>query len=117
MTKAGPIRLRPILMTAVATLMAAIPPALGLGSGSEIRKPMSIAVIGGLVVSTILSLVVVAAFYVVADKWFKKKSGPVKASLATEVPLVEMPSGQSGSAMSITRLPEMSSRQPGGRIT
>jgi len=104
-------------MTAVATLMAAIPPALGLGSGSEIRKPMPIAVIGGLVVSTILSLVVVAAFYVVADKWFKKKSGPVKASLATEVPLVEMPSGQSGSAMSITRLPEMSSRQPGGRIT
>jgi len=68
MEKAGPIRLRPILMTAVATLMAAIPPALGLGSGSEIRTPMAIAVIGGLVLSTALSLVVVPAFYVIAEK-------------------------------------------------
>jgi len=73
MEKAGPIRLRPILMTAVATLMAAIPPALGLGSGSEIRTPMAIAVIGGLVLSTVLSLVVVPAFYVVTDKMGRKK--------------------------------------------
>ncbi len=72
MEKAGPIRLRPILMTAVATLMAAIPPALGLGSGSEIRTPMAIAVIGGLVLSTVLSLIVVPAFYVVVDKGGRK---------------------------------------------
>jgi multidrug efflux pump len=68
MEKAGPIRLRPILMTATATLMAAIPPALGLGPGSEIRAPMAVAVIGGLVLSTVLSLVVVPAFYVIADR-------------------------------------------------
>jgi len=74
MEKAGPIRLRPILMTATATMMAAIPPALGIGSGSEIRMPMAIAVIGGLVVSTALSLLVVPAFYVVADKLSKKKA-------------------------------------------
>jgi hydrophobe/amphiphile efflux-1 (HAE1) family protein len=67
MEKAGPVRLRPILMTSVATLMAALPPALGLGPGSEIRTPMAIAVIGGLVVSTALSLLVVPAFYVTAD--------------------------------------------------
>ena len=67
MLKAGPMRLRPILMTSVATMMAAIPPALGLGSGSEIRTPMAIAVIGGLIVSTALSLLVVPAFYVTAD--------------------------------------------------
>jgi len=73
MEKAGPIRLRPILMTATATLMAAMPPALGLGSGAEIRRPMGIAVIGGLVLSTVLSLVVVPAFYVVSDKLGKKK--------------------------------------------
>jgi multidrug efflux pump subunit AcrB len=73
MKKAGPIRLRPILMTATATLMAAIPPALGLGSGSEIRVPMAIGVIGGLVLSTALSLLVVPAFYVVADKLGRKK--------------------------------------------
>jgi multidrug efflux pump len=73
MRRAGPIRLRPILMTATATLMAAIPPALGLGPGSEIRMPMAIAVIGGLVLSTMLSLLVVPAFYVLADKLFKKR--------------------------------------------
>jgi len=67
MERAGPVRLRPILMTSVATLMAAIPPALGLGAGSEIRTPMAIAVIGGLVLSTALSLLVVPAFYVTAD--------------------------------------------------
>jgi multidrug efflux pump len=67
MEKAGPIRLRPILMTAIATLMAAIPPALGIGAGSEIRMPMAIAVIGGLTLSTVLSLVVVPAFYVASD--------------------------------------------------
>jgi multidrug efflux pump len=74
MEKAGPIRLRPILMTATATLMAAIPPALGLGSGSEIRTPMAIAVIGGLVLSTALSLVVVPSFYVIAER-VKTKNG------------------------------------------
>jgi multidrug efflux pump len=74
MEKAGPIRLRPILMTATATMMAAIPPALGIGSGSEIRMPMAIAVIGGLVLSTALSLIVVPAFYVVSDRLAKKKT-------------------------------------------
>ncbi|HET9233353.1 MAG TPA: efflux RND transporter permease subunit, partial [Candidatus Eisenbacteria bacterium] len=64
---AGPRRLRPILMTSIATMMAAIPPALGLGPGSEIRTPMAIAVIGGLVVSTALSLIVVPTFFVTAD--------------------------------------------------
>jgi len=78
MEKAGPIRLRPILMTATATMMAAIPPALGLGPGSEIRMPMAIGVIGGLVLSTALSLVVVPAFYVIADRLFKKKRGLVE---------------------------------------
>ena len=68
MEQAGPIRLRPILMTATATMMAALPPALGIGAGAEIRMPMGIAVIGGLLLSTALSLVVVPAFYVVSDK-------------------------------------------------
>jgi multidrug efflux pump subunit AcrB len=78
MLRAGPIRLRPILMTATATMMAAVPPALGLGPGSEIRMPMAIAVIGGLVLSTILSLVVVPSFYVIADRVFKRKRRPVE---------------------------------------
>jgi len=68
MLTAGPVRLRPILMTSVATAMAAVPAALGLGAGSETRTPMAIAVIGGLAVSTLLSLYVVPSFYVVADR-------------------------------------------------
>ncbi|MFO0611819.1 MAG: efflux RND transporter permease subunit [Polyangiaceae bacterium] len=68
MQRAGPIRLRPILMTTVATMMSAVPPVLGLGPGSETRGPMGAAVLGGLTVSTVLSLVIVPAFYVVTDK-------------------------------------------------
>ena len=68
MLKAGPVRLRPILMTSIATLMAAIPPALGLGAGTEIRAPMAIAVIGGVLFSTATSLVVVPAFYLTLDR-------------------------------------------------
>jgi hydrophobe/amphiphile efflux-1 (HAE1) family protein len=68
MMKAGPVRLRPILMTALATLMAAVPSAMGLGPGKETRGPMADAVIGGLLLSTVLSLFVVPAFYVVADR-------------------------------------------------
>jgi len=75
MLEAGPVRLRPILMTSVATLMAAVPASLALGEGSEVRAPMAIAVIGGLVISTALSLLVVPAFYVVADRvveWLRR---------------------------------------------
>jgi hydrophobe/amphiphile efflux-1 (HAE1) family protein len=72
MRRAGPVRLRPILMTAVATLMAAVPSALGLGPGAETRGPMADAIIGGLALSTVLSLFVVPAFYVLAD-WFKQR--------------------------------------------
>src|SRR5688500_6934080 len=64
MLHAGPVRLRPILMTSMATMMAAIPPALALGPGSETRGPMAVAIIGGLVISTALSLLVVPAFFV-----------------------------------------------------
>ncbi len=75
MTLAGPIRLRPILMTSGATMLAAIPLALNLGPGGEIRAPMAIAVIGGVLVSTLLSLIVVPAIYVLIDRflrWFSR---------------------------------------------
>ena len=60
---AGPIRLRPILMTSFATLAAAIPPALALGPGAESRIPMAITVIGGVIVSTFFTLLVVPCAY------------------------------------------------------
>ncbi len=61
--KAAPIRFRPIVMTSVSTIAAAIPPALAFGPGAETRIPMAIAVIGGMTVSTILTLFVVPAAY------------------------------------------------------
>jgi hydrophobe/amphiphile efflux-1 (HAE1) family protein len=61
--KACPIRLRPILMTSFATIAAALPLALALGPGAELRAPMAIAVIGGVLVSTLLTLFVVPCVY------------------------------------------------------
>jgi hydrophobe/amphiphile efflux-1 (HAE1) family protein len=78
MKRAGPVRLRPILMTAVATLMAAVPSAMGLGPGAETRGPMADAIIGGLILSTALSLFVVPAFYVVTDRIKQRLSGGKK---------------------------------------
>jgi multidrug efflux pump subunit AcrB len=79
MLKAGPVRLRPIVMTSVATMMSAIPSAMGLGPGSETRAPMADAVLGGLVLSTALSLLVVPSFYVVADAIKAKLAGRSKS--------------------------------------
>ncbi|MBP9885428.1 MAG: efflux RND transporter permease subunit [Leptospiraceae bacterium] len=67
--KACPVRLRPILMTSISTIAAAIPPALSIGPGGETRIPMAIAIIGGILVSTILTLVVVPCAYIVFAKW------------------------------------------------
>ncbi len=61
--EACPKRLRPILMTSLATITAAIPPALAIGPGAETRVPMAFALIGGVVVSTLLSLLVVPCAY------------------------------------------------------
>jgi len=91
MRRAGPVRLRPILMTAIATLMAAVPSALGLGPGAETRGPMADAIIGGLILSTVLSLFVVPAFYVLADRIFPEKKKP-PAAIAS-VPIGEPPPG------------------------
>jgi hydrophobe/amphiphile efflux-1 (HAE1) family protein len=65
--EAGPERLRPILMTSAAMVLGMLPTALGNGEGSEFRAPMAIAVIGGVVSSTVLSLVVVPAFYLAVE--------------------------------------------------
>lgn len=73
MLEAGRARLRPILMTSFATSAAAVPAALALGPGGEMRAPMAIAVLGGVLLATTLSLLFVPAFYVLTDttrRWF-----------------------------------------------
>jgi HAE1 family hydrophobic/amphiphilic exporter-1 len=60
---ASRIRLRPILMTALATVFGILPIALGLGAGAESRKPLGMAVVGGMLFSTFLTLIVVPVVY------------------------------------------------------
>ncbi len=72
--EACPIRLRPIIMTSVSTVAAAVPAALALGPGAETRIPMAVAVIGGVVVSTILTLFVVPAAYLILVPFETKES-------------------------------------------
>jgi len=66
--KACPIRLRPILMTSIATVAGAIPAAIGLGPGAETRAPMARAIIGGIVLSTLVTLYLVPVFYVLIER-------------------------------------------------
>ena len=61
--EACPVRLRPVLMTSLTIILALLPAALGLGAGSETNKPLSVAIIGGMISSTLLTLVVVPAAY------------------------------------------------------
>ncbi len=70
--QAAPIRLRPIIMTTAATILGMVPIALGLGAGSELRSPMAVAIAGGLVTSTVLSLLVVPVVYALLDDWFPR---------------------------------------------
>lgn len=86
MQKAGPLRLRPILMTTIATMMAAVPPVLGLGPGTKTRSPMAAAVLGGLTISTLLSLLVVPAFYTVTDRIKGKRSSLASAPTLPKAP-------------------------------
>jgi multidrug efflux pump len=65
--EAGAVRLRPILMTALSTLVGTLPVAIGLGAGAESRRPLGVAVVGGLTVSTLLTLVVVPVVYTLID--------------------------------------------------
>jgi Cu/Ag efflux pump CusA len=68
MREAGRIRLRPILMTSVASIFGALPIALGLGAGAGSRRPLGYAIIGGLIVSTLLTLFLVPAVFVVFER-------------------------------------------------
>ena len=66
--KAGGTRLRPILMTTATTVLGLLPMAMGLGEGSELRAPMALTVVGGLLTSTFLTLLVIPAVYSVLDR-------------------------------------------------
>ncbi|MCK8823589.1 efflux RND transporter permease subunit [Fuchsiella alkaliacetigena] len=67
--EAGPIRLRPIMMTALTTILGLLPLALGIGDGAEAQQPMAVVVIGGLLFATILTLIIIPVVYYILDGW------------------------------------------------
>jgi multidrug efflux pump subunit AcrB len=71
--EACPVRLRPILMTSVATVAAALPLIIGDSIGQETRTPMGLTIIGGTIVSTVLTLYVVPSLYLVLSRLESKK--------------------------------------------
>lgn len=66
--QAGTVRLRPILMTAITTILGLLPMAIGFGDGAEIRTPMAITVIAGLISASALTLVVIPTVYLIFDR-------------------------------------------------
>jgi HAE1 family hydrophobic/amphiphilic exporter-1 len=73
---ACPIRMRPVLMTSLTLILALLPAAFGLGAGAETNAPLSIAVIGGMITSTLLTLVVVPAAYSLLENWRERRRSP-----------------------------------------
>jgi len=81
---AGSVRLRPILMTTATTVLGLLPMALGLGDGAEIRTPMAIAVISGLIASTALTLLIIPSLYAVVDGLRERVLGRITRSVVDE---------------------------------
>jgi HAE1 family hydrophobic/amphiphilic exporter-1 len=82
---AGQVRLRPILMTTMTTVLGLLPMAVGLGDGAEIRMPMAVTVIAGLVLSTLLTLIVIPTLYAGADRLFSRRRIDPAEELARQV--------------------------------
>jgi len=91
--EAGRLRLRPILMTAVSTIAGATPIALGLSAGSESRKPLGLVIVGGVGVSTVLTLFLVPVVYVLLDTVharLSRRSSNVLDNATTGTPAAEV---------------------------
>jgi HAE1 family hydrophobic/amphiphilic exporter-1 len=107
--KAGPVRLRPIIMTTIAMILGMMPSAFGSGDGSEFRAPISIATIGGLLTSTLLTLVVVPVAYLLLDralvrvKAWKEAPMPAWARTAARVTGVLVVIALLGAFLSVAR--------------
>ncbi len=82
--EAGRIRLRPILMTSVATIISAVPVAMGVGAGSASRRPLGYAIVGGILFSTLLTLFVVPVAYTLLDRLVTRERGDLRVAQPVE---------------------------------
>jgi HAE1 family hydrophobic/amphiphilic exporter-1 len=90
--EAGAIRLRPILMTTFALIAGMIPVALGRGEGAQFRAPLGMAVIGGVITSTLLTLIAIPTFYEILDEWRRgigRVFGFTPKQMTAEMPVPE----------------------------
>jgi multidrug efflux pump len=88
-TQACLLRLRPILMTTMAALLGGVPLAFGSGTGSELRRPLGIAIIGGLIFSQVLTLYTTPVIYLWFDRVAQRMTRLFGRSAAPDAPLAE----------------------------
>jgi len=126
--EAGPTRLRPILMTTLAMVLGMLPSAFGVGEGGEFRAPMSLATIGGLMTSTLLTLVVVPVAYLLLDRLLVRlrswRKAPAKvvaeaARVTTALTLVALIGGGLGASRAQAQTPVAATgtQEPGRPLT
>jgi len=83
------LRFRPIIMTTLAALLAGIPLALGSGTGAELRRPLGIAIVGGLIFSQLLTLYTTPVIYLAFDRMAKRLTG-ARVAVPNEMPAEEV---------------------------
>jgi HAE1 family hydrophobic/amphiphilic exporter-1 len=94
--EAASVRFRPIMMTTMAALMGALPIALGVGAGASVRRPLGVAVVGGLAFSQLVTLYVTPVFYTYLDEfqtWFERRAERQRTG---EHPVMGSPVPQAG---------------------
>jgi multidrug efflux pump len=84
--RAALLRFRPIMMTTVAALFAALPLMLGTGTGSELRHPLGISIVGGLIVSQLLTLFTTPVIYIYFDRWSRRLDSKLHSGAGTAGP-------------------------------
>jgi multidrug efflux pump len=94
------LRFRPIMMTTMAALLGGLPLALGTGTGSELRRPLGISIVGGLIVSQMLTLFTTPVVYLYMDRlrghWARRKEKPAVAKRARELRPASLPDSPLG---------------------